>query len=81
MHMGKIIIMQEMLLPDSRSEPNTQALLTQGHSVSLQSAHLRGLTMEKEMNKGMSGCSCFSDGYRLLMLKNAKDFHHILLLL
>ncbi len=43
------------VLPDSRSEPNTQALLTPGHSVSLQSVHLRGLTVEKEkMKEGMN---------------------------
>ncbi len=65
------------VLPDSRSEPNTQALLTPGHSVSLQSVHLRGLTVEKEMmkegmNRKNSALSRFSDICRLLMLKTHK---------
>jgi len=42
------------VLPDSRSEPNTQALLTPGHSVSLQSVHLRGLTIKKKKEEGMN---------------------------
>lgn len=53
------------VLPDSRSEPNTQALLTPGHSVSLQFVRLRGLTIKKEMKEGMNrekrAHSCFSD--------------------
>lgn len=65
------------VLPGSRSEPNTQALLTPGHSVSLQSVHLRGLTVEKEkmkerMNRKNSALSHFSDSCRLLMLKTHK---------